>query len=170
MFREFLVPWRLLIQLCHHKNKLKYKIIVFIYCNRSQYCIFTVYFKCFNNIKSIEYLKKGLFPKKNALNVKRVQSECKKKTVSAMQYELLQMGVCINVKAICSCLCQTLPASCLPQNYGKTNDTVRGRISCSQTLQTTLFQTVLYNNNKKKVKDGVSCWEILHLATQCISH
>ncbi len=84
--------------------------------------------------------------------MKRVQSECKKKTVSAMQYELLQMGVCINVKAICSCLCQTLPASCLPQNYGKTNDTVRGRISCSQTLQTTRFQTVLYNNNKKKLK------------------
>ncbi len=84
--------------------------------------------------------------------MKRVQSECKKKTVSAMQYELLQMGVCINVKAICSCLCQTLPASCLPQNYGKTNDTVRGRISCSQTLQTTHFQTVLYNNNKKKLK------------------
>ncbi len=79
------------------------------------------------------------------------------------------MGVCINVKAICSCLCQTLPASCLPQNYGKKNDTVRGRVSCSQTLQLmTHFQTVLYQK-KKKVKDGVSCWEILNLATQCIS-
>ncbi len=56
-----------------------------MYCNRSQYCIFTVFFKCFNNIKTIEYLKKDCFPTKNALNVKRVQSECKKKTVSAMQ-------------------------------------------------------------------------------------